>query len=197
MNQTTVERLPRRRNAVDSRERLLSAARELFAERGYDRTTVREVGQRANVDPAMIARYFGGKAALYLEALRSDQPAISTEPLDVTDADVVQGLLERIDVWGATPPLYAAVVPHNDAELQAAAMDVLQRRLVAPSERRAAHSDTGESQLRAEVVTAALAGILLSRTSGGLATLAHAPSAEVARLITELTRALLTPDSNG
>ncbi|WP_156036082.1 helix-turn-helix domain-containing protein [Blastococcus sp. URHD0036] len=43
--------LIRRRDATDSRERLLRAAAHVFAERGYEQTTVREIGQRAAVDP--------------------------------------------------------------------------------------------------------------------------------------------------
>jgi AcrR family transcriptional regulator len=181
-------RSPRRRNAADSRERLLQAAQEVFSERGYDRATLREVGQRAQVDPAMIARYFGGKAALYLESLRRDQPASSAEPLDLTSFEEVQGLLDRVDARGATPTLHAAVRPHSDAELQSAAIAVLERRMVEPSRERASQVD---AQLRAEMLTAALAGILLSRASGAFATLSAAPSADVARLITELSVALL------
>ena len=57
------------RGAARSHDLLLAAATELFAERGYDRTTVRELGERAGVDPALIARHFGSKAGLYLAAL--------------------------------------------------------------------------------------------------------------------------------
>jgi AcrR family transcriptional regulator len=186
-------RAPRRRNAADSRERLLRAAQEVFSERGYDRATLREVGQRAEVDPAMIARYFGGKAALYLESLRRDQPTSSAEPLDLTSMDEVQGLLDRVDARGATPTLHAAVRPHEDAELQAAAIAVLERRMVAPSRERASRSELDGAQLRAEILTSALAGILLSRASGAFPALTAAPSADVARLITELSAALLQP----
>jgi AcrR family transcriptional regulator len=188
----TTDPVPRRRNAADSRERLLRAAQELFAERGYERTTVREVGHRAAVDPAMITRYFGGKAALYLESLRRDQP-VSDDPLDLTDAGAIQALLDRVGTRGSTPTLYAAVRPHEDSELQAAAMDMLERRMVTSSRRRAEQGDRDEPQLRAEIVTAALAGIVLSRTSGALGALAAAPSADVARLIAELTGVVLQP----
>jgi AcrR family transcriptional regulator len=191
MSPDLATRAPRRRNAADSRERLLRAAQEVFCERGYDRATLREVGLRAEVDPAMIARYFGGKAALYLESLRRDQPTSSTEPLDLTSFDEVQGLLDRVDARGVTPTLHAAVRPHSDAELQAAAIAVLERRMVEPSRQRASHGDAQDAQLRAEIVTAALAGILLSRASGAFAALAAAPSADVAHLIAELSSALL------
>jgi len=62
----------RRRNAADSRQRLLDAARKLFAERGYERSTIRDIGEQAGLDSTLIARYFGSKAALYLEAMRTD-----------------------------------------------------------------------------------------------------------------------------
>lgn len=55
---------------ADSREALLVAARQLFAEHGYDRTTMRAVAARASVDPALIYHYFpGGKRALLAETL--------------------------------------------------------------------------------------------------------------------------------
>ncbi|GMA24928.1 TetR family transcriptional regulator [Luteimicrobium album] len=197
MNPTTAtqasEPTPRRRNAADSRERLLRAAQELFAERGYERTTVREIGHRAEVDPAMIARYFGSKATLYLETLRRDQ-AIDDEPFDLTDVTTIQALLDRVGTRGTTPTLYAAAHPHEDTELQAAAMDVLQRRMISPSRRSAEQADRDEPQLRAEIATAALAGIVLSRTSGTLGALAAAPSADVAKLVAELISSVLRPD---
>ncbi|MGX7681669.1 TetR/AcrR family transcriptional regulator [Jatrophihabitans sp. DSM 45814] len=194
--QTAVAEAPvaRRRNAADSRERLLSAAHELFSERGYEGTTVREVGQRAEVDPAMIARYFGGKAGLYLASIRREPP--SADPLDLTAADAIQRLLDRVATGGPTPTIYAAVRPHEDDELQAAAVDVLERRIIRPAHARAASSGHGDAQLRAEIVTAALAGILLSRTSGAFSTLADAPSAEVGRLVAELAERLLNPEQS-
>lgn len=52
----------------DGRLRLLEAAREVFAERGYVRTSTREVAERAGVTEPMVYRHFGTKAALFEEA---------------------------------------------------------------------------------------------------------------------------------
>ena len=54
----------RPQGSPDARQAILGAARELFAEQGFDRTTMRAVGARAGVDPALIYHYFGDKDGL-------------------------------------------------------------------------------------------------------------------------------------
>lgn len=56
----------RRRDAVATREALLAAGAELFAERGYDGVPVAAIAGRARVNKAMISYHFGGKRQLYL-----------------------------------------------------------------------------------------------------------------------------------
>jgi len=52
-------------NAKAVQERLLEAAEELFSERGFDGTTVRELAAAANCNVAAVNYYFGGKDKLY------------------------------------------------------------------------------------------------------------------------------------
>ena len=47
---------------------ILAAARELFAAQGYERTTVRDIAARAEIDPALVIRYFGSKDGLFARA---------------------------------------------------------------------------------------------------------------------------------
>lgn len=54
--------------AGEARERLLYAALRLFAEKGYSKTSTREIGQDAGVNIASIKYYFGDKAGLYRAA---------------------------------------------------------------------------------------------------------------------------------
>src|SRR3984885_15422926 len=56
-------------DADASRRALLDAARGVFDEVGYDRATTREIGERAGVDPALIARYFDSKEGLFIAAI--------------------------------------------------------------------------------------------------------------------------------
>lgn len=54
---------------VDTREALLHAAGELFAEYGFDGASTRAIAQRANTNLASIAYHFSGKENLYLATL--------------------------------------------------------------------------------------------------------------------------------
>ncbi|MGW5050182.1 TetR/AcrR family transcriptional regulator [Actinokineospora sp. NPDC004072] len=59
----------RRPGGADTRAALLTAARAVFTENGYDGATVRAIARRAGVDPAMVNHWFGGKEALFAEAV--------------------------------------------------------------------------------------------------------------------------------
>ena len=89
---------PRRRDGAASRERLLRAACELFADRGFDRTTARDIGERAGVDPALIARYFGSKAQLYIEALNAETG--TDLPADLLEPGRLEEVVRRVDRRG-------------------------------------------------------------------------------------------------
>lgn len=53
----------------DARGRIVAAARQEFAESGFDAVTVRAIAARAGVNAAMINHYFGGKAGLFREVV--------------------------------------------------------------------------------------------------------------------------------
>lgn len=50
---------------TDTRNVILAIARQLFADGGYEKTSVRDVAAAAGVDPAMIRHYFGSKDELF------------------------------------------------------------------------------------------------------------------------------------
>ena len=59
---------PRPSKSDRTRAAILAAAQALFAEQGYERTTVRDVAARAEIDPALVIRYFGSKEGLFARA---------------------------------------------------------------------------------------------------------------------------------
>jgi AcrR family transcriptional regulator len=54
-----------RRSSAETKSVILAAARQLFAESGYERATIRAIAADANIDPAMVMRYFGNKEQLF------------------------------------------------------------------------------------------------------------------------------------
>ena len=55
----------------ETRERILSAAQELFSEKGFEATSVRDITTEAGCNVASVNYHFGGKDNLYLETFRS------------------------------------------------------------------------------------------------------------------------------
>jgi AcrR family transcriptional regulator len=54
-----------RSDGIEARQRLLDAALVLFADKGYAKTSIREIALAAQVNIAAISYYFGDKAGLY------------------------------------------------------------------------------------------------------------------------------------
>jgi AcrR family transcriptional regulator len=61
-----------RRSREATRARLLAAARLRFRSQGFAATTVRQIAGDAQVDPALVIRYFGSKEALLAEVTLTD-----------------------------------------------------------------------------------------------------------------------------
>jgi AcrR family transcriptional regulator len=53
-----------------TRDRILQAARALFAERGFAQTTIRDICRDAEANAAAVGYYFGGKEELYAAVLQ-------------------------------------------------------------------------------------------------------------------------------
>lgn len=70
----------------EGQQALLRAARELMAEKGSPRVTVREVAERAGVQPALVNYYFGSKGGL----LRAVASLVAGRLLERVQAGVVQ-----------------------------------------------------------------------------------------------------------
>lgn len=88
MNARTRGRPPGDDGAGRTRGAILDAARELFAAKGFDRTSMREVARAAGVDAALIHHYFGTKSGLLVAALTPER-----DP-----ADILAGVAESTDV---------------------------------------------------------------------------------------------------
>ena len=59
----------RRPGASRTREEIRAAAARLFAEQGYDRTSLRAIARAAGVDQKLVAHFFGSKQRLFVEVV--------------------------------------------------------------------------------------------------------------------------------
>lgn len=75
----------------DIRRRLIDAAAEVFAERGYDGARVQQIAERADLTTGAIYNRFSGKSELLLEAAdhHSDDPLPMLIDADLSTADVL------------------------------------------------------------------------------------------------------------
>jgi AcrR family transcriptional regulator len=176
----------RARNANASREALLDSGRKLFSERGFDNTTVRDIGEDAGVDPALIARYFGNKMNLYLATITAED-ADSGRPENLDDPEAfISWLISRVDSRGPGPVLQALVRSDTSAEIREAARGHLTRRLVDPLAATLERRGVRNPQLRAEIAVSALIGVLLARSLGSFEQLGQLGRDELIALVSQV-----------
>lgn len=118
---------PQNRSVEETRARIFSAAREIFARKGPHGTTTREIADRAGVNEATLFRHFGNKIALlhamkehfcqgkilHLEALYSSLPGTLEEDLLVIARSMLAGMQANKDLIGVAL-LEAAADPDAD-----------------------------------------------------------------------------------
>jgi AcrR family transcriptional regulator len=133
---TAPKRRGRRPAGEETRGALLRAARELFAEGGYEHTTVRALGARAGVDPAMVNHWFGGKAELFAAAVL-DLPFRPEELVERTLTGDPEHLPERLvrtflTIWdaGGMGPLLRNVT--TQPQLADMMRELIERRVLTP-----------------------------------------------------------------
>ena len=114
----------RRPGGVDTRQAIVEAARVDFAEQGYDGTSLRGIARRAEVDPALVHHYFGGKPALFAAVmdLPADPAALISAVVNGPRDGVGEALVRTfLSVWDAEAgrqrfqALVRAAVSHGEA----------------------------------------------------------------------------------
>jgi AcrR family transcriptional regulator len=179
----------RLRDSDASRAALLKAARSAFDELGYDLATTREIGERAGVDPALIARYFDNKEGLFIASI-----AYVAEGEDEVDlATVLPYLLERWDERGHNPISRALTSPGLSEEMRqrvaAVVAEWLRRQLGDELDGRG----VADAQMRAELIVAVAVGVATTRANGTLEALAAADRDELTTALRPAIDALVSP----
>jgi AcrR family transcriptional regulator len=164
----------------------LDAAQELFGQHGFDGTTIREIGERAGVDHALIARYYGSKADLYIAALVAEVQGDQLPPDFEGLRDMAEGMVTRMDSHGLGPVMQALIRTDTADPVHKAARTHMVRRMVDPMVAEVTRRASDEARLRSEVVVSALIGISLGRALGWFDELKAVPKERLVDLVTEL-----------
>ncbi len=191
----------RRGGSADTRGDVLAAARQEFAARGYDATSVRGVARAAAVDPALVHHYFGTKEKLFVAAM--ELPFDPAELLPRVLAGDREGIGERLvrmflGIWDepvTRAPVLALLRAATSSEQGAQMM----RQFVASAllARIAAAIDPTttpeERELRAGVTAAQLLGVALLRHVVGVEPVRGADQERLVELIAPTVQRYLVP----
>lgn len=151
------------RKSDRTRAAILAAAAELFAKSGFERTTVREVAERAGIDPALVIRYFKSKDRLFAEAATI---RLGTLAPAGTDASTVgaQLIAHFLDLWeGAQSGQGMTVLLRSAASNEQAAAKMRKVFLTQVVPVVSAFGDPATSAARAGLVSSQLLGLAMCR----------------------------------
>ena len=132
---------------------------------GYERATTREIGERAGVDPAMIARYFDSKEGLFLATLAE---APGDEEIDFEPTALLALLIEWWDERGHSPISRALASPSLTPEVRLVVRDVVRRRILTQLAEALRGRGVVDPELRAELLVALAVGVAMTRANGTL-----------------------------
>ncbi|MER6504910.1 TetR family transcriptional regulator [Streptomyces sp. NPDC001455] len=170
-----------RRDAAATRRRLLDAAHDLFAEQGYEATTVRSIAARAGVNQALLFRYFGSKQGLLTEVLAQGglEQLRATPPEELFET-ALRSMLTRSagDSGDRTLEVYLRSIGRGDE-----AAGTLRELGEEYQKALSGLSGTADGALRADLAMAWLLGIGLMRTVVAREPLAGAEPDDVCRLV--------------
>ncbi|GAA0361568.1 TetR family transcriptional regulator [Microbispora corallina] len=187
MEETPTSRAERRRR---TEERILSAARTVFAERGFERATIRAIASMAEVDPALVMQYFGSKQELFDQAVRI--PAIP--PLNGALDELVEELLARVVIKiGPIPQASLAMMRSMLTHPEAA--EGVRARLDEQVGQLGAAIPARDAELRAALMISTMLGVTIAHQLLDLTALRDVPADRLAKIVRPALVALTGPDA--
>ncbi|WP_330181748.1 TetR family transcriptional regulator [Nocardia sp. NBC_01503] len=188
----------RRPGRSGTREAILDAARERFAEAGFDRASIRSIATAASVDPALVHHYFGTKQELFTAALELpiDPEVVLTQvaaaPLEELGETIVRAVVTVWDSPVGTPAVAAFRSLLTNADPALARSFLLE--IVLKDVRARVDSPPGTGDKRSVLAASQLAGLLVTRKLLHLEPIASMPVDELAKAVGPNIQHYLTGD---
>jgi AcrR family transcriptional regulator len=201
----TGRRVGRRPGKHDTREEILAAAREMFAEHGYDGASIRQIATGARVDPALVHHYFGTKEALFRAAVAAPiDPATFFPRIWAGDQEALGERIVRafLGIWehpASGPAIRATVRSAVANELSARLLrEFFATQVVRRIVRELDADEPPETKaLRTSLVASQLFGVALARYILRLQPLAGLPAETIVAAIAPTVQRYLTADLSG
>jgi len=194
----TRRRAGRWRSGEESKQRVLQAARDLFAQHGFGATSVRAIAAAAGVDPAMVFYFFGTKQGLFNAAVDMSDAvppaieAIFAGDLATIGERIVRTLVANLDRSDRTPLVTLTRSAPTDAQSEALLREFIDREITG---RLAALLGTPDAALRAGLVNVQILGLAVARYIVRVEPIASASVDELAASLGPVVQYCLTGPS--
>jgi AcrR family transcriptional regulator len=176
----------RARQREDTQRRILTAARHLFAQVGYERSTIRAIASAAGTDPGLVMRYFGSKQELFSQVARmSPDDGLAGTPEELTEYLLTSLAAKLTEEPAATLAMLRSMLTHPDAAEEVRAAANRQERQLA------AAIPADDAETRAGVIGAITLGTLIARHLLQLNGVSTASPAEITCLLRPCLRSLI------
>jgi AcrR family transcriptional regulator len=163
-----VKRSGRRPGNQDTRASILDAARRTFAEKGFDKASIRAIAGDAGVDPALVHHYFGTKEKLFLASMNApiNPGELIPEALAGPREEAGERLIRlALTVWDS-PAGTAALGMFRSALSNEWTARLLREFVITQILRRAVAElvlDPAEAPMRAALLATQIAGAMVAR----------------------------------
>ena len=187
--------LTRDQRREQSQRHILEAARELFAETGFERTTIRAVASRAGIDPALVMQHYGSKEGLFAAAAKwVEDHQVLDAPLAQVPESALADLFSHFDTDDreSMTALMRNCLTHPTAAAAMRDEVMCARAATVTTKLTAAGVPADEAALRAGLLGAALMGLAMSRYLLEVEPVASADPVDIERLFLPALRSLLT-----
>lgn len=177
-----------------TRTRIRDAAGHLFAERGFDRTSIRDVAADASVDPGLVLHYFGSKDNLFrvatIDAAESPAAHAAGGTLHAAGSDPVETVLAALAAKLAAPRDHdiaqlRSMLTHPDAREHA------RRQLAVHAAAIADDLNGADALLRATVLTSMTLGVAIARQLLDVDVIAEASVSRIAAALRPAVHAVV------
>jgi AcrR family transcriptional regulator len=155
----------RRPGPTETREAILVAARELFAEKGYDGASIRAIARKAEVDPALVHHFYGSKEGIFVEAMQLPiNPAELLPRIADTPDDQLGETLARIffEIW-SDPARRAPIVALVRSAMTNEQAAVMMREFMSATLLRRVAELRGIPVLRIQAAVGQMIGVVILR----------------------------------